>query len=226
MRSFTVSHSTAPHGQPCMDAMIGVGAALASLENSTDAELAPALLQRPALTDRLRNLVGVSQRAATTQPSSATAPQTAPPATAFACLPCKALSLQRLHRHSKHRTDQTLGRSTGRSHAQPGPTSQTRTGKLKAAGRAKEAKAAACTMMTTMPGTARQRCLAMGERRLARTTGCSAWQRWRRALGEGRLARATSTACNARATARDATKHAAKCIADQMVRARQATVPQ
>ncbi|CAE7469716.1 unnamed protein product [Symbiodinium sp. CCMP2456] len=41
-----------------MDAMIGVGAALAILESCTDAELAPALLHRPALTARLRNLVG------------------------------------------------------------------------------------------------------------------------------------------------------------------------
>ena len=89
MRSFTVPHSTAPHSQPRMDTMIGVGAALAIIENSTDAELAPALLQRPALTDRLRSLVGATQSVATTPPSSATAPQTqptpAPPATASAC---------------------------------------------------------------------------------------------------------------------------------------------
>ena len=44
-----------------MDTMIGVSAALAILESSTDTELAPALLQRPALADRLRTLVGPAQ---------------------------------------------------------------------------------------------------------------------------------------------------------------------
>ena len=63
MRSFSIAstaqHSTAP---PRMDTMIGVSAALAILESSTDTELAPALLQRPALADRLRTLGGASAR--------------------------------------------------------------------------------------------------------------------------------------------------------------------
>ena len=73
MRSFsltsTAQHSTAP---PRMDTMIGVSAAVAILESSTDTELAPALLQRPALADRLCTLVGPAQGNASA-PAQATA---------------------------------------------------------------------------------------------------------------------------------------------------------
>ena len=60
-----------------MDAMISVSAALGILEASADSELAPALLQRPDLTQRLRTLVGTAQ--------PRTAPASTPPSTASAC---------------------------------------------------------------------------------------------------------------------------------------------
>ncbi|CAE7281083.1 unnamed protein product, partial [Symbiodinium microadriaticum] len=59
-----------------MDA-ISVGAALGILEASSDSELAPALLQRPDLTQRLRALVGTAP--------PRTAPASASPSTASAC---------------------------------------------------------------------------------------------------------------------------------------------
>ena len=61
-RSFSIA-STAQHSTalPRINTMISVSAAVAILESSTDTELAPALLQRPALADRLRTLVGPAQ---------------------------------------------------------------------------------------------------------------------------------------------------------------------